>query len=151
MTLLAVALPAGARTNILNYLRANATTAGNFSLYDYTQGSQVTFSTQTQFSDGVLTSASATAVPDSVVLASSGLGGWWNSSWQRRRCYTVTHTGVGASTVTEYQVKITLDTAALIAAGSMRSDAGDLRAISATNATIPLWLEGPINSTTSAV
>jgi len=43
------------------------------------------------------------------------------------RIYEITHTAAGATDLTDYQVRVQLDTAAEIAAGRMRADCADLR------------------------
>ncbi len=52
-----------------------------------------------------------------------------------------------SSTLTDYQVSVTLDTASLISAGKMRSDCGDIR-FTDSDGTTPLnyWLESGCNS-----
>ncbi|MEM3126745.1 MAG: DUF2341 domain-containing protein [Candidatus Woesearchaeota archaeon] len=46
------------------------------------------------------------------------------------------------SSLTDYQVKITLDTASLISAGKMKSDCGDIRVLDSDGTTIiPHWIE----------
>lgn len=150
LTLLAGgAIPALARPLLANFLKANTRTDGDFSLYDYTSGTPVTYTSQADFTGGTLTGTTATANPGSVSL--SGVASWWNDSWGYRKCVTVDHTTVGTSTVTEYPVSVTIDTAALIAAGKLQASGADLRAISSTGTVIPMWLEGTINTTTTVV
>jgi hypothetical protein len=64
-----------------------------------------------------------------------------------KRTVSVT-TGVA---VTDYPVELTLNTAALIAAGKLRADCGDLRLLNSANAPLPHWLEGPCNSAATRV
>ena len=142
-------MPALARPLIANFLKASARTDGDFSLYDYTSGTSATNTTQAQFTAGTLVGTTATANPGSVSL--TGVASWWNNTWGYRQCFTVAHTAAGASTVTEYPVSVTLDTAALIAAGKLQASGADFRAISSTGTVIPMWLEGTINTTTTVV
>lgn len=54
--------------------------------------------------------------------------------------------------LTNYQVKITLDTAALISAGKMRSDCGDLRVTDSDGTTMQShWLENGCNSSATNI
>jgi Domain of unknown function (DUF2341) len=145
------ALPAIARPVIQNFLRANVTTDGDFKLYDYSTGTAVTSTSQADFTAGTLTNTTAAATPGSVALNGTLLSGWWNASWGYRKCFTVDHTAAAASTVTEYPVSITVDTAALIAAGKLQPTGADFRAISSTGVAVPLWLEGTINTTTTVL
>ena len=149
-----VSTTALARPVITNYIGGTVRADGDFSLYDYTAGATATYTSQADFATGstmVGTSASPTPATGSVLL-SAGVanGAWWNALWTGRQCFTVDHTAVGTSTVTEYPVSVAIDTAALIPA-QMKADGSDLRAISADGNIIPIWLEGPINTTTSVV
>lgn len=66
-----------------------------------------------------------------------------------RRAITLDHTG-GAEALADYQVQLTLDTAALIAAGNLRPDAGDLLFVDADETTVlPYWLESGLNTSTT--
>ncbi|MFH0829752.1 MAG: DUF2341 domain-containing protein [Candidatus Aenigmatarchaeota archaeon] len=49
--------------------------------------------------------------------------------------------------LTNYQVNITVNTSALIAAGKMRSDCGDIRFFNSSNAEIDHWIESGCNTT----
>ncbi|MEI6729075.1 MAG: DUF2341 domain-containing protein [bacterium] len=60
---------------------------------------------------------------------------------------TVTVTSTSATSYTNYQVRVTLDTASLITAGKMRSDCGDIRTTDSTLVTTyNYFLEGPCNN-----
>ncbi|MHC4360419.1 MAG: hypothetical protein ACYSTN_06455 [Planctomycetota bacterium] len=63
------------------------------------------------------------------MLASTSLADtpWWDSSWSHRRQLVITNT-VG-TTLDNYSIKITLDTASLISQSKMQSDCGDIRII----------------------
>ncbi len=70
--------------------------------------------------------------------------------WLYSRAITVQNTGVVA--VSNYQVCVTLDTAALIAAGKMRPDGGDLRFTDAQKSPICFWMEPDgLNTTNTKV
>jgi hypothetical protein len=65
------------------------------------------------------------------------------------RPITVVNTG---STLSAYQVSVTLDTAELIAAGKMRSDCGDIRFYDSDGTTLlPHWLQSGANTTTTTL
>lgn len=58
----------------------------------------------------------------------------------------------GAQALADYQVALTIDTAALIAAGHLRPDAGDLLFLGADESTVlPYWLESGTNTTTTKI
>jgi hypothetical protein len=54
-------------------------------------------------------------------------GTWWNDSWNYRKQATITNNV--ETTLYNYSVMITLDTAELISQGKMQSDCGDIRII----------------------
>jgi hypothetical protein len=63
---------------------------------------------------------------------------WWNTAW----LYKVPVTITSSTSYTNQQIKIYLNTQALISAGKMRSDCGDLRVIDSDDATqLPYWIE----------
>jgi|GEM_PF-473423 len=65
----------------------------------------------------------------------------------------VTITNASGSTLTNYQTSFVFDTAALVTAGKMRSDCGDLRVKASDGSTdLPYWIEdGTCNTTTTRV
>ena len=138
------ALPAVAKAVFGNFMVGSARTDGDYRLYDYGAGTSALFTTQADFVGGTLANTTATTNPGSVAVDTT-------SVWQFKRCYTVNHTIAGASTVGEYPMSITLDTAALIAAGKMQTSGADLRAVAATGAPMPLWIEGAMNTTTTVI
>lgn len=72
------------------------------------------------------------------------------NSWQYRVPVTLNYQG--NDTLADFQVKLTLNTQALIAAGQMRADAGDLR-FAGTDCCTPLcyYIEGGVNTTNTVV
>jgi Domain of unknown function (DUF2341) len=140
------AIPALGKPVVANYIKSNATADGDFKLYDYTTAAGTkTYTTQADFASGTMVNTSATLTPGSVAVDPTG------STWQYKRCYTVTHTLAGAGTVGEYPISITLDTAALIAAAKMQASGADIRAVAASGAQMPLWIEGTMNTTTTVI
>jgi len=55
-----------------------------------------------------------------------------------------------SSSLTDYQILITVDTATPISAGKMRSDGGDIRFYDGTN-NLSYWIEGGINTTSTRI
>jgi PKD repeat protein len=76
-------------------------------------------------------------------------GAWWDSSWEYRKSLEITNSGANA--LTDYQVLIEVDTAALITAGKMRSDAGDLRFTDSTGTELSYWIESGINTSATKI
>ncbi len=73
----------------------------------------------------------------------------WLTGWSYRRPVTVDNT---TSTLTNYQVLVTVDTAALITAGKMRSDCGDIRFTDSDKTTqLNYWLESGCNSASTKI
>ena len=75
---------------------------------------------------------------------------WWNSSWMYRRAATISNdTG---STLTDFQVRITVDTASLISAGKMNSDCSDLRFVDSDDVTeLNYWIESGCDTNSTVV
>lgn len=71
----------------------------------------------------------------------------WLTNWNYRKATTISNTG---STLSDYQVLTTIDTAILISAGKMRSDCGDIRFTDTDGSTsLPYWIEsGPNTAST---
>jgi hypothetical protein len=118
--------------------------------YDYGTGIPVAWTTRADFEAGTLVSLDASG--DALALAGGAGPPWWNPSWMGRGCYSIDHGAPGASSVTEYPLRLELDTASLIAAGELQADGADLRAIASDATTeLPLWLEGPVGAEDAAV
>lgn len=65
--------------------------------------------------------------------------GWFNANWAYRAPVAVTNPG--SSSLSNFQVDFTLDTAALIAAGKMQADCADLRVTLSSGDILPHWIE----------
>jgi hypothetical protein len=140
------AIPALGKPVVANYIKSTTTADGDFKLYDYTAPAGTkTYTSQSDFAAGTMVNTSATTTPGSVAVDPT------TSTWLYKRCYTITHTLAGAGTVGEYPISITLDTAALIAAGKMQASGADLRAVATSGAQMPLWIEGTMNTTTTVI
>jgi len=68
---------------------------------------------------------------------------WWDTNWKYRVPITIKENS--GSNLTNYQVNITINTQALISAGKMRADCGDIRLTylypNGTEVEIPYWIE----------
>lgn len=145
-----------ATTPSVNTMRGDiATDDALVVFYDYSSAANAVWTTQAEFTAGTIVDLDTNAVPDSLVLAFGGGGStapWWNVHWTARTCYSIDHTAAGASSVTEYPVRVRIDTASLIAAGDMQPDGDDLRAIASDASTqLPMWLEGPIDDPATSI
>ncbi len=78
---------------------------------------------------------------------------WFNDTWAYRKAVSVANSA--GSTLTNYQVSITVDTATLITAGKLQADCDDIRITDTTGKLISHWVEdggtGSCNSTTTRV
>ncbi len=63
---------------------------------------------------------------------------WWNLTYDYRKRINITHI---YSNVSEYQVRVTLDTRALISNSKMQPDCGDLRAVDSSKNEIPFYVD----------
>ncbi|MBI2356751.1 DUF2341 domain-containing protein [Candidatus Dojkabacteria bacterium] len=74
---------------------------------------------------------------------------WFNTSWEFRKEVTVTN---GGTSKTNYDLLVTLDTAALVAAGKIQSDCDDIRFVDSDDTTtLSYWIEAGCNTTTTQV
>jgi hypothetical protein len=64
---------------------------------------------------------------------------WWNEGWLYRQRVDITNNE--STDLTDFQVKITLDTATLITAGKLQSDCDDIRITDHQGNEIPFWVE----------
>jgi len=81
-----------------------------------------------------------------LLLAGSSFA-WWDPAFSYRTQVNISNSG---SNLTDYQVNISLNTQALIAAGKMRSDCADLRLVASNDSSqLPYWIEGICNATTT--
>ncbi len=118
--------------------------------YDYQLGTAASWSTDSDFdSAGTHSGTTARGVADSLTLARRGPPGvsdpdptrpWWDEDWETRTCFGIGMAGSG-SDVSEYPLRVSLDLAALVAAGVLQADHGDLRAVSKLGALLPVWEE----------
>ncbi len=69
---------------------------------------------------------------------------WWNDYWIYRQAVNITN-GSG-SDLTDFQVSINIGTSALIAAGKMQSDCGDVRITDVNGKPLPYWVETAVNT-----
>jgi len=64
---------------------------------------------------------------------------WWNPSWQYRKRIDVSNSN--GSSLTSFQIRFTLDTAALITGNKLKSNCEDLRITDHQGKEIPFWIE----------
>ena len=76
---------------------------------------------------------------------------WWDANYQYRKPITITETS--GSDLSNYQVKLTIDTASLISAGKMNSDCSDIRFVDSDDSTsLSYWIEdGTCDSSSTIV
>ena len=70
---------------------------------------------------------------------------WFNDAWGYRQTVNITNSG---SAQTDYQVAITLDTAALITAGKMQNDCDDIRIADLNGKILSYWISSCNNAST---
>jgi len=69
---------------------------------------------------------------------------WYDNNWNYRKPITISNIG---STLTDYQVLVTMDTASLVAAGKLLSNCNDIRFTSSDgSALISYWIESGCNT-----
>lgn len=71
---------------------------------------------------------------------------WFNNSWKYRQSIGITN--ASGSTLTDYQIPISINTASLISSLKMKSDCSDLRITDSVGNTLPYWIS---TSPTSAI
>ncbi len=136
-----------------------STEAPLLELYDYQSAQSWTLSTPTDWSLGLFDDQTTQDLTDEfgnpfdqISLKPIGPTGvsppktddlaWWDTNWNVRQCVVLDHTAPGATTVTEYQIRIPLDVSQLIAEGFLQADTGDLRALANDGITqLPLWVD----------
>ena len=85
-----------------------------------------------------------------IEYSSSG-SSWYNQNWKYRLPITITEQS--GQNLTDYQVKITIDTASLVSQGKMNPDGSDIRITSSDGITdLPFWIEdGTMNTTNTNI
>jgi len=79
-----------------------------------------------------------------------GVKAWYSSSWDFRRSISASNDSGGD--LTNEDILVTIDTAALISSGKLQSDCDDLRFIDSDNSTaLSYWVEGGCNTTTTQI
>lgn len=83
--------------------------------------------------------------------AKKAVAAWFDETWGYRQRVDITNAGTAQ---TDFQVAITLDTAALITAGKMQTDCDDIRVTDIGGKVLPIWIETgakACNTTTTAI
>lgn len=83
------------------------------------------------------------------ILPQFGKAEWFNDAWEYRQLVPVTNSSGSAKS--DFQVKITLDTAALVTAGKVQSDCDDLRITDSNGKLLPHWVEPNTCNTTETL
>ncbi len=105
-------------------------------------------STTTQYIINFSDTAGDSAGIGVVIIPSSGYGsGPAGDKYEQ----AITINSTNTSTLTNYQVKVTLNTQALITAGEMRSDCADIRFTDSSGNLLQYWLEGGCNTSTTQI
>ncbi len=74
---------------------------------------------------------------------------WFDNAWQYRKPIDVDHTG---STLSNYDVLLTIDTAALIVESKIQSDCDDIRFVDSDDTTsLSYWIEQGCNTSTTSI
>jgi len=73
----------------------------------------------------------------------------WLEGWQYRKPITITEQS--GNTLTDYQVRLEIDTASLISQGKMNSDCSDIRFTDENDNEIPYWIESGCNSANTVI
>jgi len=87
--------------------------------------------------------------PSISISSETEIGGWAYPNWQYRRQITIQENS--GNTLTDYQVKLVIDTATLISEGKMNSDCSDMRFADIFGNPIPYWIESGQNTSNTIV
>ncbi len=100
------------------------------------------------FEAGVLTQVDTSTNPGNVTLATKS--DWYDAAWKYRKAIAVTNSS--GATLTDYQVKVTINTQERISAGKMQLDGDDIRFTEFDgNTEIDYWIESGIDTTTTEI
>ncbi len=96
-----------------------------------------------------VTSTSFLDLEDSSDNALCTINNWYNLAWYWRKPIIINN---GGGALTDYQVKVTVNTQELITAGKMEADGDDIRfSESDGTSNIPYWIESGINTTSTDI
>ena len=104
-----------------------------------------TWTGSSDFSSGTLDSA---VVSNSSVTLDAP-SDWYESSWSHRTELTVTEGS--ATALTDYSVQLSLDTAAMVSAGTLNSDGSDLRFVDSSGTLLGHWVESGMNTSSTTI
>lgn len=125
----------------------NVVAGDDISLYSTT--SDWTETSDTDFADGTMGGMAVSGTGDSANLITSSFVGPDANSYSYRRPLSIQNNA--AQDLTAYQIKISLDTASLIAQGKLQGDCDDIRFADSLNANIPYWIESGCNTNSSII
>ena len=107
----------------------------------------ISWTSQAEVEAGTLT---AVEVDAAGVISLAASTSWWDPAWSWRSPITVTE--LSGRLAVDYSVQVTIDTAALIAAGQLEADGRDLRFVdAATGAPLGHWVESGMSSASTLV
>jgi uncharacterized protein YjdB len=84
-----------------------------------------------------------------LLFAAPSIAQTCNCSWTYKVPITITN--LGASTLTNYQVSITLNTSALVSAAKMQASGNDIRFTDASCTNLPYWIESGMNTASTVI
>jgi len=92
-----------------------------------------------------------------IILLPLALGlsfSWWDTNWNYRKLINITEQS--GTNLTDYQVRLTIDTASLISEGKLNSDCSDIRFTwlnesSGEEVEVPYWIESGCNTSNTIV
>jgi len=73
---------------------------------------------------------------------------WWNCNWKQRKAIDIKE--VSGKNLTDYQTRITINTASLISQGKLNANCSDIRFID-NNTELPYWIEQGCNSSSTII
>lgn len=84
-----------------------------------------------------------------LVLASSSSVAWLNSTFEYRSEYGIKENS--GSDLSEYQIKVSVDTQSLISSGRMQPDCSDIRWGNSKDVSLDYWLRGECNTSSTEI
>ncbi|MDP7112700.1 MAG: DUF2341 domain-containing protein, partial [Myxococcota bacterium] len=106
----------------------------------------VTWSTEADFLAGSAVDVEVDPVGSLELAAASD---WWDAAWAYRTPITVTEQS--GTELVDYSVVVTLDTQAMIAAGTLEASGADLRFVDDVGTLLGHWVEGGLDTPTTTI
>ncbi len=109
----------------------------------------ITRNTDTHFSQGTLSDTQVAGSGSAAYIELAGTSGPDGTLY--KQAVTINNTAT-ASVLTDYQIKLTINTAALIDAGKMDADCGDIRFLDSDDSTnLSYWMHGPCDDASTTI